>query len=130
MNIDEQFFSVDDWHEVVGSEQSVPAAVTIMLEEVQELEDAVANEDRILIADALGDILVTLYGVVRSVYIEAAEQDMNMDAIFTEIMDSNWSKFVLDENDNQVAIRREDGKIMKGPYYIEPDLAKVIDTNG
>ncbi|AGH07408.1 nucleotide pyrophosphohydrolase [Sulfitobacter phage phiCB2047-B] len=45
-----------------------------------------------------------------------------VEAAFMEVHESNMSK--LDENGKP--IRREDGKIMKGPNYKEPDLSEVI----
>ena len=126
MNIDEQFWQVDDWHEYAQSEQTVDAAVEIMLEEVQELRDAKEADDLVEIADALGDILVTVYGVIRAVHLDAAEYNLPIDDIFSEIMDSNFSKFVLGADGQHAALFREDGKILKGPNYFRPNLAKVL----
>lgn len=45
-----------------------------------------------------------------------------VEAAFMEVHKSNMSK--LDEEGKP--IRREDGKILKGPNYVEPDLSKII----
>jgi NTP pyrophosphatase (non-canonical NTP hydrolase) len=126
MNIDEQFWSVDDWHDTADSEQDVETSVVIMLEEVFELRQAKKDDDLVEIADALGDILVTLYGVVRAVHLEAAEYNLPIDKIFKEIMDSNWSKFDGTVSD-PVVLRREDGKILKGENYFKPRLQELLD---
>lgn len=126
MNIDEQFWSVDDWHEAADSEQTVNNAVAIMLEEVAELNEAKANEDLIEMADAYGDIMVTLYGVLRAVQLDAAKYNLPLDVIFEEIMDSNWSKYGGTTAAPEV-IKRGDGKILKGPDYFTPNLKKVLE---
>lgn len=45
-----------------------------------------------------------------------------LDMAFKVVHDSNMSK--LDENGQP--IRREDGKILKGPNYVAPDMSEVV----
>jgi predicted HAD superfamily Cof-like phosphohydrolase len=42
--------------------------------------------------------------------------------VFEEIQRSNMSKLGLDGK----PIYREDGKVMKGPNYFKPDIAKIL----
>jgi predicted HAD superfamily Cof-like phosphohydrolase len=89
----------------------------LMAEENQEYLDAVNDNDIVGIADALGDMLYILLGT-------ALEHGLHnhLDRIFNEIHRSNMSK--MDENGNP--IRREDGKILKGPKYFRPNITQII----
>lgn len=86
-------------------------------ENTEYLEACVAN-DKEQIADALGDMLYILAGTA----LEHGMQDY-MERVFLEIHRSNMSK--MDENGKP--IRREDGKILKGPQYSKPNLKKIIN---
>jgi len=88
----------------------------LILEEYEELEDAVTEGHLVGIADALTDILYVTYGA-------GAAYGIDLDKCFEEVHNSNMSK--LDEDGKP--IYREDGKVMKGPNYWEPDLLKVLD---
>ncbi len=90
----------------------------LMKEENEEYLEAVKNEDLVEIADALGDMLYILCGTI----IEHGLQD-KIEAVFDEIQRSNMSK--LDINGDP--IYREDGKVMKGPNYFKPDIAKILN---
>lgn len=87
----------------------------LIVEEVEELADAIDNEDLIEVADALTDILYVTYGAGHAFGID-------LDACFDEVHRSNMSK--LDENGE--VIYRADGKVLKGPNYFPPDLANVF----
>ena len=69
------------------------------------------------IGDALGDMLYILCGTI----ISHGFQD-KMEAIFDEIQRSNMSKLGIDGK----PIYREDGKVLKGPNYFKPNLAKIL----
>jgi predicted HAD superfamily Cof-like phosphohydrolase len=87
----------------------------LIVEEVEELADAIDTEDLIEVADALTDILYVTYGAGHAFGID-------LDACFDEVHRSNMSK--LDENGE--VIYRADGKVLKGPNYFPPDLANVF----
>ena len=55
-------------------------------------------------------------------HIEHGMQD-KIEAVFKEIQRSNMSKLGEDGK----PIYREDGKVLKGPNYFKPDIAKVLD---
>ena len=84
-------------------------------EELGELEEAIANKDLVEIADALTDILYVTYGAGHAFGID-------LDACFREVQRSNMSKLGEDGK----PIYREDGKVLKGPNYSEPDLKKTL----
>lgn len=92
--------------------------LSLILEEYAELEDAIAEGHMEGIADALTDILYVTYGAGHAFGID-------LDKCFEEVQRSNMSKLGADGK----PIYRDDGKIMKGPNYSEPDLKKVLYGN-
>jgi len=92
--------------------------LSLILEEYEELEDAIAECHMEGIADALTDILYVTYGAGHAFGID-------LDKCFEEVQRSNMSKLGADGK----PIYRDDGKIMKGPNYSEPDLWKVLNGN-
>ena len=90
----------------------------LILEEYEELETAVEEQHLVGIADALTDILYVTYGAGHAFGI-------NLDECFKEVHESNMSKLGPDGK----PIYRDDGKVMKGPDYREPDLRKVLKCN-
>ena len=84
-------------------------------EELGELEEAIANKNLVEIADALTDILYVTYGAGHAF-------GLDLDACFREVQRSNMSKLGEDGK----PIYREDGKVLKGPNYSEPDLKKTL----
>ena len=89
----------------------VQLRIDLIQEELNELKDAINNNDIIEVADALTDILYVTYGAGHSFGI-------NLDKCFNEVQDSNMSK--LDEN--KQPIYNDSGKVMKGPNYFPPNL--------
>ena len=84
-------------------------------EEVQELRDGLANKSMLEIADALTDILYVVYGAGHAF-------GLDLDDCFHEVHSSNMTKLGSDGR----PLYREDGKVMKGPNYREPDLTKFV----
>jgi len=87
----------------------------LIQEELDELSDAVADRDMVQIADALTDLLYVVYGAGHAFGID-------LDECFQEVHSSNMSKL----GPNGKPIHREDGKVMKGPGYFEPDLESIL----
>ncbi|WP_297516688.1 nucleoside triphosphate pyrophosphohydrolase family protein [Flavobacterium sp.] len=90
----------------------------LMKEENEEYWEAVQNNDLTEIADALGDMLYILCGTI----LEHGLQH-KIEAVFEEIQRSNMSKLGADGK----PVYREDGKVMKGPNYFKPDVAKILE---
>ena len=65
--------------------------------------------------DALADMVYVIYGM-------AIEMGVNLDTVLEEVQRSNMSKLGLDGK----PIYREDGKVLKGPNFSPPDIAKVL----
>lgn len=89
----------------------------LMKEENEEYLEAVQNDDKIEIADALGDMLYILCGTI----IEHGLQH-KIEEVFDAIQRSNMSKLGEDGK----PIYREDGKVMKGPNYFKPDFSLIL----
>ena len=88
----------------------------LIKEELDELKEAMDNNDIKEVADALTDILYVAYGAGHSFGID-------LDKCFKEVQDSNMSKLSLDGK----PIYNEYGKVMKGPNYFKPDFSKFIN---
>ena len=90
--------------------------IDLIKEELEELTEAMKNNDLLEVADALTDILYVTYGAGHAFGI-------NLDKCFDEVQNSNMSKL----DDNGKPIFNESGKVMKGPNYFKPDLSKFIN---
>ena len=71
----------------------------------------------IAVADALGDLLVVVYGT-------ACAFGINMDPISDEIHRSNMTKFIGGVKKTAA------GKYLKGDHYSAPNLAPLLATQG
>jgi len=91
----------------------------LMKEENEEYLEAVKNNDLVEMADALGDMLYILCGTIIT-----HGMQHKISAVFEEIQRSNMSKL----GKNGKPIYREDGKVMKGPNYFKPNIAKVLES--
>lgn len=167
--------------------------IRLVLEELDELEEALINRDVVAVADALGDLAYVVYGmalvlgyelgcacmeiessgasfplksiaksgfrevrdrvrlmqasarrkehyslkckledIIVAIYAMADHFGIPIVAVFEEIHRSNMSKLGA----NGKPVKREDGKIMKGPNYLPPNLPRVMrfattgDTGG
>lgn len=91
--------------------------LAILEEEVSELREAVAAGDLVQVLDALCDIQYVLDGT----FLEFGLHHLKEQA-FAEVHSSNMSKLGKDGQ----PILRGDGKVLKGPNFSPPDLAKVL----
>ena len=90
--------------------------IDLIKEELEELTDAMQDENLLEVADALTDILYVTYGAGHAFGI-------NLDKCFEEVQNSNMSKLGEDGK----PIYNEAGKVMKGPNYFKPDLSKYLN---
>ena len=119
------FEMVGDFMEAFGQEvlymPSMPdtnlAALRLDLitEEVQELRDGLGKKSMLEIADALTDILYVVYGAGHAFGID-------LDECFNEVHRSNMTKLGEDGR----PLYRDDGKVMKGPNYEDPNLEQFL----
>ena len=89
--------------------------IDLIKEELDELQEAMKNNDLLEVADALTDILYVTYGAGHAFGID-------LDKCFDEVQNSNMSKL----GENGKPIYNESGKVMKGPNYFKPDLSKFV----
>ena len=99
----------------LSSEKINKLRVSLIEEELDELKQAIKDNNIKEVADALTDILYVTYGAGHAFGID-------LDKCFNEVQNSNMSK--LDENGKP--IYNEFGKVMKGPNYFKPDLNKYL----
>ena len=98
-----------------GSDKINKLRVDLIKEELEELTEAMNNNDLLEVADALTDILYVTYGAGHAFGID-------LDKCFDEVQNSNMSK--LDESGKPIYNDAE--KVMKGPNYFKPDLSKFV----
>ena len=78
--------------------KSINLRIDLIKEELDELKEAMNNNDLLEVADALTDILYVTYGAGHAFGID-------LDKCFDEVQNSNMSK--LDENGNQFIMNLE-----------------------
>ena len=106
--------------QTTGSEKTKELRINLLQEELDELKEALENNDMQETLDALVDLQYVLDGAFLSFGMQGVKQ-----AAFDEVHRSNMSKLGEDGK----PIRREsDGKVMKGPNYFKPDLAQFIEA--
>ena len=98
-----------------GSDKINKLRIELIKEELDELKEAMDNNDLLEVADALTDILYVTYGAGHAFGID-------LDKCFDEVQNSNMSKL----GENGEPIYNESGKVMKGPNYFKPDLTKFV----
>jgi len=101
----------------VPDEDKATRLNNLIMEELMELNEALDNKDVIGIADALTDII---YVTAQ----QALALGFPVNAMLREVHRSNMSKLGEDGK----PIFREDGKVLKGPNFAEPDLEGVLST--
>lgn len=119
---------VKTFHETYGMairetpELNVPERemrMKLIREEFQELLDAQEADDFVEIVDAWADMIYVIYGA-------AITHGVNLDHVLAEVQRSNLSKLGADG----LPIYREDGKVLKGPNFFAPDIAKALAEQG
>ncbi len=96
-------------------EKIVKLRYNLIKEELDELSVAIEEKDIVEVADALTDLLYVVYGAGHS-------WGIDLDKCFAEVQRSNMSKL----GENGKPIYNKDGKVMKGPNYIKPNLKQFI----
>ena len=99
----------------LGNEKLNQLRLGLIKEELDELNNAIRDNDILEVADALTDILYVTYGAGHSFGI-------NLDKCFDEVQKSNMSKLGEDGK----PIYNEAGKVMKGPNYFKPNLKRFL----
>lgn len=119
------FENVREFHETYGqpvgknpqflSEDRMALRKRLIEEEYAEFLEAVEEGDLANAGKELADLIYVVQGT-------AVEMGINLDWVMKEVHNSNMSK--LDENGKP--IYREDGKVLKGKNYFEPNVKAVL----
>lgn len=119
---------VDQFHSAFGCVDDFNYALRRRLinEEFEEVEEAfdLVHDFRSgkLIAERRAHLLKELCDLVYVAVGAASNLGMNFDEAFRRVHESNMSKLGADGK----PLRREDGKVVKGPNYREPDLEDLV----
>jgi len=113
------FKDIDTFQEACDqqpSPENYKMYLTLIDEEMDELLEAVAADDKVEQLDALIDILVVTIGAIRA-------GGMNGEGAWKEVMDTNFAK--IDKETGKVR-KREDGKVLKPEGWKEPQLKEFL----
>ena len=91
--------------------------IEMLREEVDELEDAVADIDIVEYADAIADIIYVALGA-------AVEAGIDIEPVIEEVIDSNNSK--IDWSRARPWATHDNGKIAKTERYSPPNIRSII----
>lgn len=92
--------------------------INLLREELNELEEALENNDPVEALDALVDIQYVLDGAFLALGVHSLKEEA-----FDEVHRSNMSKLGAD---GKPILRKSDNKVLKGPNYFKPDLKKIL----
>lgn len=106
--------------QTTSSDKTRLLRINLLQEELDELKEALENDDLQETLDALIDLQYVLDGAFLSFGFQHVKSEA-----FAEVHRSNMSKLGAD---GKPIVRPEDGKVMKGPDYFKPDMAQFIET--
>jgi predicted HAD superfamily Cof-like phosphohydrolase len=89
--------------------------ISFLQEEFDEYVEAAQVGDLTAVADALADMVYVIHGT-------ALTYGIALDEVLAEVHRSNMSKLGADGR----PLLRADGKVVKGPGFVPPDVAGVI----
>ena len=116
------FKDIDTFHlacDQTPGEANYAMYLELIQEEMRELVDAVADDDRVEQLDALVDILVVTMGAIRA-------GGFDGEGAWKEVMRTNFAK--IDPETGKVR-KREDGKVLKPEGWKAPELAPYVGQN-
>ena len=105
----------EEFAELMGAVYGPRARAIIEAATVEAVAADEGERDVIEAADALADLVYVVYGM-------AIESGMNLDSVLAEVQASNLSKLMPD---GSVKLR-EDGKVLKGPNFFQPNIARGL----
>jgi len=120
----EEFHHATDSDIDVRTYQSVSLRFELIYEEFTEMADELNKTSGQLAWDEpvknLGSLAKELADLLYVVYGTGVALGIDLEAAFRRVHESNMSKLV-----DGKAVFREDGKVLKGPNYVEPDMTGV-----
>jgi predicted HAD superfamily Cof-like phosphohydrolase len=129
----------------IPSQQRCELRVSLLQEELNELEEAIENNDLVEIADALADLQYVLSGAVlefglgekfvdlfnevqRSNMSKACNSELEAQATIEHYKQKDGTKGYYKENNGKwLVYREEDDKVLKSISYSPAELGKIIN---
>lgn len=129
----------------IPSQQRCELRVSLLQEELNELEEAIENNDLVEIADALADLQYVLSGAVlefglgekfvdlfnevqRSNMSKACNSELEAQATIEHYKQKDGTKGYYKENNGKwLVYREEDDKVLKSVNYSPAELSKIIN---
>ena len=105
----------EEFAELLGALYGKEARAIVEEATQRAMEADDGTRDIIETADALGDLVYVIYGM-------ALESGIDLNRVLAEIQASNLSKLMPD---GSVKLR-EDGKVLKGPNFFTPNIARAL----
>lgn len=105
----------------ISDERTNNLRIALLQEELNELSEALANNDMVEVLDALTDLQYVLDGAYLSFGLHHLKE-----VAFNEVQRSNMSKL---GEDGRPVVRESDGKILKGPDYSAPDIRQFLTND-
>ncbi|QOR46728.1 nucleoside triphosphate pyrophosphohydrolase family protein [Trueperella pecoris] len=105
----------EEFAELVGAVYGRQARATIEDAYTAARSSDDGTRDTVEVADALADLTYVIYGMALELGIPLAD-------VLREVQASNMSKLGADGK----PIYREDGKVLKGPGFFQPDIAGAL----
>lgn len=98
------------------SDDRIALRITLVQEEIEEFLNGIAQRDIVAVADGIADAIYVLIG-------SALEFGIPLDRVWNEIQRSNLSKI---DPETGRAIKRSDGKILKGKEFRPANIAAAM----
>jgi predicted HAD superfamily Cof-like phosphohydrolase len=109
----------------IPSKERCELRITLLQEELDELKEAIANNDIAEAADAFGDLMVILSGSI----LEFGMGD-KFDQVFNDIHKSNMSKACTSQQEAIETLLRYKEKDGTEGYYVEKDGKWIVYRKG
>ncbi len=113
----------------IPNKERAQLRISLLQEELNELQEAIDNNDIVECGDALTDLLVVLEGTFAEFGMQKIKRKM-----FDEVMDSNMSKLdrfgspIINGENGVLDTTRPLGKILKSELFFEPNLKPIIEN--
>jgi len=131
---------------IIPSKERCELRINLLQEELNELKEAIDNNDLVEVADALSDIQYVLSGAILEFGLAS-----KFKTLFDEVQRSNMSKtcktrdeaiktqehyrttkdtesFIEEKNGEFLVFRKSDSKVLKSINYSEADLKSIVQS--
>jgi predicted HAD superfamily Cof-like phosphohydrolase len=133
-------------HPAIPSTKRCELRVSLLQEELDELREAIAENDIVGIADALSDLQYVLSGAVlefglgdkfKALFDEVQRSNMSkacltyQDALDTQayyLKEKDIESFIEEKNSEWLVYRKADKKVLKSISYSEADLKSIVNA--